>query len=86
MQAFDRAELAAIDAVLGADVPVIAPKSVYGETFGSGGALALACALSWLSGRSVGPLVRGTMNVKPRTLLVLAVGFYGNVSAAVITG
>lgn len=87
---FDRAELAALDALLAPEVPVIAPKTVYGETFGSGGALALACALAWLSGASVGPVVRGeplgARPVKPRTLLVVAVGFYGNVSAAVITG
>jgi len=82
---FDRAELAALSALLGDGVPVIAPKSLYGETFGSGGALAMACALSWLSGKSVGPMVRGTMRDKPRTLLVVAVGFYGNVSATVIT-
>jgi 3-oxoacyl-(acyl-carrier-protein) synthase len=82
---FDRAELAALDALLAKDVPVIAPKSVYGETFGSGGALGTACALAWLDGAAVGPVVRGTMRKKPEVLLVLAVGFYGNVSVAVIT-
>ena len=82
---FDRAELAAIEAVLGRDVPVVAPKSVYGETFGSGGALATAVALAWLSGAAVGPLAQGTMKNKPSTLLVLAVGFYGNVSAIIVS-
>lgn len=82
---FDRAELAALDAVLGAELPVVAPKSVYGETFGSGGALAIATALSWFAGASVGALVRGRMCERPRALLVLAVGFYGNVSAIIIT-
>jgi 3-oxoacyl-(acyl-carrier-protein) synthase len=85
MQAFDRAELAAIDAVLGADVPVIAPKSVYGESFGSGGALGIASALAWLSGAAVGPLLRGKRIDTPQNLLVLAVGFYGNVSAVIVT-
>jgi 3-oxoacyl-(acyl-carrier-protein) synthase len=82
--AFDRAELAAIEAVLGADVPVVAPKSVYGETFGSGGALGIATALAWLSGAAVGPVLRGTRGDKPSALLVLAVGFYGNVSAVIV--
>ncbi len=82
---FDRAELAAIERVLGADVSVVAPKSLYGETFGSGGALGIATALAWLAGATVGPLVRGTFAPKPTALLVLAVGFYGNVSAVIIT-
>lgn len=82
---FDRAELAALEAFFGKDVPVIAPKSVYGETFGSGGALGVACALAWLDGASVGPVVRGKPRSKPKTLLVMAVGFYGNVSAAIVT-
>jgi 3-oxoacyl-(acyl-carrier-protein) synthase len=82
---FDRAELAALAGLIGNDVPVVAPKSVYGETFGSGGALGTACALAWLDGAAVGPVVRGTPRVKPEALLVLAVGFYGNVSAVIIT-
>lgn len=82
---FDRAELAAVDALFASDVPVIAPKSVYGETFGCGGALGAASALAWLDGAAVGPVVRGTMRAKPKALLVIAVGFYGNVSALIIT-
>jgi 3-oxoacyl-(acyl-carrier-protein) synthase len=82
---FDRAELGALETLFGKDVPVIAPKSVYGETFGCGGALGIACALAWLDGASVGPVVRGTMRRKPKALLVPAVGFYGNVSAVIVT-
>ena len=85
MPAFDKAELAAIDGVLGPNVPVIAPKGVYGETFGSGGALGIATALAWLAGAAVGPVLRGERVEKPATLLVLAVGFYGNVSAVIVT-
>jgi 3-oxoacyl-(acyl-carrier-protein) synthase len=84
MAAFDQAELEVIASLLGPSVPVLAPKTLYGETFGSGGALGVACALTWLRGGAVGPIVQGEPCASPRTLLVLAVGFYGNVSALVV--
>jgi 3-oxoacyl-(acyl-carrier-protein) synthase len=85
--AFDRAELAALERVLGKDVLVAAPKALFGETFGASGALGLVCALSWLDGAAVGPVVRGAPRAgvaKPRAVLVVTVGFYGNVSAIIV--
>jgi 3-oxoacyl-(acyl-carrier-protein) synthase len=81
---FDRAELDAIQVVLGPAAAVAAPKAVYGETLGAGGAFGMAAVLSWFEGAPVGPLVRGELNGPPRNALVLAVGFYGNVSAVVM--
>jgi 3-oxoacyl-[acyl-carrier-protein] synthase II len=84
MAAFDRAELSAIAAVLGADVPVAAPKAVYGETFGASGALGIAAALSWIAGSPVGPLAQGRPPQRVERVLVLSVGFYGNASAVIL--
>jgi len=81
---FDRAELAGIDAALGGTVPIAAPKAMFGETFGASGAVAMACALHWFSGGPVTPLVRGSVSAKPRHVLVLAVGYYGNASAVIL--
>jgi 3-oxoacyl-(acyl-carrier-protein) synthase len=81
---FDRAELAAIDSELGKSVAVAAPKALYGETFGASGALAMVCALGWLAGAKVGPLIRGSAPSQLNHVLVLTVGFYGNVSAVVV--
>jgi 3-oxoacyl-(acyl-carrier-protein) synthase len=82
---FDRAERAAIAEVLGPDVPVAAPKTLYGETFGASGALGMATALAWLAGAPFGPRVSGREPASIDRVLVLSVGFYGNVSALVIT-
>jgi 3-oxoacyl-[acyl-carrier-protein] synthase II len=83
---FDAAELNAIGAVLGNGPCVVAPKRLYGETFGAGGALALSATLGWLSGAKLGPIVRGQApRETPRTAVVVAVGFYGNVSALVVS-
>lgn len=82
---FDGAELAGIEAALG-EVAVVAPKAWYGECFGAGGALALACGLSFLAGAPVAPLVSGRAPAALRHLLVLAVGYYGNVTALVVRG
>jgi 3-oxoacyl-(acyl-carrier-protein) synthase len=82
MVQFDAAELAAIDRVLGPHMPLLAPKTWIGETFGASGALATAATLAWLTGTPFRPL-RGELASPPRTVLILAVGFYGNVSALV---
>jgi 3-oxoacyl-[acyl-carrier-protein] synthase II len=84
MPVFDRAELAGIDAALGAHVPVAAPKALYGETFGASGALGVASALAWFEGAAPAPLVRGTRPAQLKHVLVLAVGFYGNSSALIL--
>jgi 3-oxoacyl-(acyl-carrier-protein) synthase len=81
---FDTAELAGITAALGGEVAVAAPKTIFGETFGASGAISMACALTWLAGNPVAPLVRGALNEPPRHVLVLSVGYYGNASAVVL--
>jgi 3-oxoacyl-(acyl-carrier-protein) synthase len=70
--------------VLGPDVPVAAPKALYGETFGASGALGVASALAWLSGAAFGPQVSGKKPAKLDRVLVLSVGFYGNTSAVIV--
>lgn len=80
---FDEVELAAIDAALGASVPVAAPKSILGETLGAGGALATAASLAWLAGVAPSALVRGAPT-SVKTVLVTALGYYGNASALVV--
>ena len=80
---FDAHELAGIAAVR-RDLPVAAPKAIYGETFGAGGVLASACALAWFDGVPVAPLVQGQVNGPVRHVLVTAVGYYGNASALIL--
>jgi len=80
---FDAAELTGIRAVI-PDAPIAAPKTILGETCGAGGALSMACALAWLSGVPVAPLVQGQVRAEVRHVLVLAVGYYGNASAVVL--
>ncbi len=80
----DRAELDGIEAVLGPDVPVARPKDIHGETFGASGAMALIQSLAWMRGAPVEPLHRGTAPRDIKTVLVTTVGFYGNVTAALI--
>ena len=84
MPVFDRAELAGIDAALGPQVAVAAPKALYGETFGASGALGVASALCWLQGAAPAPLLRGKRPAQLQHILVLAVGFYGNSSALIL--
>ena len=84
---FDDEEHGAITAVLGADVPVIAPKLALGETLGAGGALGMAAALAWLGGAPVAKelLVRGAPAAAPRHVVVTTMGYYGNASAVVMS-
>ena len=81
---FDVAELDGIEEVFARDMPIAAPKSLFGETFGAHGAVSMALGTSWLQGVPVGGLVRGKISTTPRTMVVLTVGFYGNVSAVVL--
>lgn len=81
---FDVAELYGIEQVLGPDVPVAAPKSMWGECFAGAGALGMASAVAWIEGVAPGPLVGGTARPETRAVIVLASGYYGNVSAVVI--
>ena len=84
MAAFDRAELSAIERVLGPNVAGAALKDLLGETFGASGALGMAAGAAWLGGAAPGPLVRGTLGSALGVVLVLTVGFYGNVSAVLL--
>lgn len=80
----DGPELAALERVL-PGVAVAAPKMLTGETFGAGGAFGIAAALAWMDGVPPGPLLRGSSAPREvRTVVVTAVGYYGNVSVVVL--
>jgi len=81
---FDDAEESALNAMFPATTACVAPKQIVGETFGAGGAMGLAMAMSVLEGAPVGPLFRGEAPAQVNHLLVLATGFYGNTSAVVL--
>jgi 3-oxoacyl-(acyl-carrier-protein) synthase len=81
---FDQAELQALRTVFGPEVCVAAPKALFGESFGAGGAFAMGATLAWLGGVPVAPIVSGRPPAEVRRALVVAVGFYGNVSAVVL--
>lgn len=50
-----------------------APKELFGETLGAGGAMGMAAALAWLANES-----------DAKTVLVTSVGYYGNASAVLL--
>lgn len=81
--AFDREERAAIERVLPGK-PIAAPKQLFGETLGAGGALAMAASLAWLGGAPVSALVAGDAPSELRRVLVTALGYHGNASAVVL--
>jgi 3-oxoacyl-(acyl-carrier-protein) synthase len=80
----DMAEEEGLARVFGSDVPTVATKAVWGETFGAAGALSMAAALAWFSGAKPFPLLRGELSRDVQTVLVTAMGYYGNVSAVVL--
>ncbi len=84
IHAFDAEELAAIQKVLGPDVAVAAPKALFGETLGAGGAMAMAATLAWMREARPTPIVRGSLRGDVGTVLVTSMGFYGNASAVVV--
>jgi 3-oxoacyl-(acyl-carrier-protein) synthase len=84
IRAFDQAELSAIEKALGDSACVAAPKSLFGETLGAGGAMALAASLAWFDGATPSPIVRGALPAAVRTVLCTSMGFYGNASAVVL--
>jgi 3-oxoacyl-(acyl-carrier-protein) synthase len=81
---FDREEMEAIGRVFGESMCVAAPKAVLGETLGAGGAMGMAAALAWFDGAKPSAIVRGAAHAQTRTVLVSAMGFYGNASAVVL--
>lgn len=84
MHAFDDEELAAIGRAVGPAVAVAAPKAIFGETLGAGGAMGMAAIIAWMGGATPTPLVRGLPPARVRTALVTSMGFYGNASAVVM--
>jgi len=81
---FDAAEETALEAVFPESTACVAPKRLFGETFGAGGAMNLATAMAFFEGAPVGPLFRGAAPARVGHALVLTAGFYGNVSAVVL--
>lgn len=73
IEIFDDAEAEAVRRVFGADVRRIEPKRSLGESFGAAGAFGIAAALA--------SFARG----QAERAIVVAVGFYGNASAVVVT-
>lgn len=84
LAAVDAAEREGIAAALGHDVGVATLKSRFGETLGAAGALSAAAATAWLAGAPVRGLASGASPERVATVLVTAVGFYGNASALVL--
>ena len=66
------------------EVPVVAPKQLWGENFAASGALAMAAAVAYLNGTEPAPMLRGSAPSECRRVLVTSLGFYGNVSAVVL--
>jgi 3-oxoacyl-[acyl-carrier-protein] synthase II len=81
---FDRAELDAVADVFGEGACVVAPKAILGETLGASGGMGMAAALAWFDGVAPSAVVRGKAPSEVRTVLVSALGFYGNASAVVL--
>jgi 3-oxoacyl-[acyl-carrier-protein] synthase II len=84
LRPFDAAELAGLAEIFGTDTAIAAPKGIWGESFAGAAALGMAASVAWIEGAKVGPIVRGSVR-DVRTVVVTAVGYYGNVSAVVIT-
>lgn len=82
---YDAAEREGLRRVLGERAAATAPKGIFGETLGAGGAVGLAVAVEALTGANVA-LLSGQRAASPKTVLVTAVGYYGNVSAAIVRG
>jgi 3-oxoacyl-(acyl-carrier-protein) synthase len=80
----DLAEEEGLARVFGSDVATIAPKGMWGETFGAAAALSMAAAVGYLSGIEPRPLLRGEKPAQVRHVLITALGYYGNVSAVIL--
>ncbi|MDB4987934.1 MAG: 3-oxoacyl-[acyl-carrier-protein] synthase [Myxococcaceae bacterium] len=80
----DMAEEEGLARALGSDVATLATKALWGETFGASAALSIAASLAWFSGVTPAPLLRGELTRSVRTVLVTAMGYYGNVSVVIV--
>ncbi|MBK6807825.1 MAG: hypothetical protein IPG81_02790 [Sandaracinaceae bacterium] len=85
LPSIDDAELQGIRAVFGHDVCVTAPKQLTGENFGAAGVFGMIMALGYMHGAPVEPRVAGPKTSEVGTAVVVSVGYYGNVSAVVVT-
>ncbi|MCA9532409.1 MAG: hypothetical protein KC593_01975 [Myxococcales bacterium] len=85
LPSIDDAELHGIRAVFGHDVCVVAPKQLTGENFGAAGVFGMVMALAWMNGARAEPRVAGPKPGEVGTAVVVSVGYYGNVSAVVVT-
>jgi 3-oxoacyl-[acyl-carrier-protein] synthase II len=85
LRVFDNTETGALRKVLGEGVPICAPKAIYGETLGAGGAMATAAGIAYLQGAPPRPLVSGRLERPVRTVLVTSMGYYGNATAVVLS-
>ena len=81
----DLIEEEGLSRVLGSEVPTIATKALWGETFGAASAMSLAASLGWLAELPARPLLRGQVTRPVRTALVMSMGYYGNVSALIVS-
>ena len=86
LRPFDDAELKGIQQVLGSSVPVATPKALWGECFSGAAAMGMAAAVLWTQGIPVAPILNGEGPKEVSNVVVIAVGYYGNVSATVIRG
>jgi 3-oxoacyl-(acyl-carrier-protein) synthase len=86
----DLAEQDGISRVLGSELPIVATKAIWGETFGAAAALGVCASLAWLgtgpgAAECTAPILRGALTRQVRTVLVTAMGYYGNVSAVIVS-
>jgi 3-oxoacyl-(acyl-carrier-protein) synthase len=81
--AFDDAETGALTEAIGAGVPTFDVKRRLGETFGAGGALAVAAAVDWLTGAPLSGIAAARSGA---VVLVTELGYYGNASALIVEG
>jgi 3-oxoacyl-(acyl-carrier-protein) synthase len=84
LRPFDVAEIGGVERVLGAGKLYVAPKQIVGETLGAGGAMGMAAALAYLHGAPPQPITSGDAPKKVETVLVTALGYYGNATCVVI--
>lgn len=80
----DMAEEEGLARVFGSEIATIATKGLWGETFGASATLSMAATLAWFDGATPAPLLRGQLRRPVGTVLITALGFYGNVSVVIM--
>ncbi|CAN5734049.1 beta-ketoacyl-ACP synthase II [soil metagenome] len=84
LRPFDVAEIGGVERVIGSGKAYAAPKRILGETLGAGGAMGMAAALAYLQGIPPTPLEQGAAPREVKTVLVTALGYYGNATCVVM--